>query len=483
MAYAEPPDGGDIRATLALSQAEAQTGSSRTLNLPGGRRITISIPAGIHNGEEIRLKGQGEPTWVGGPTGDLVLTISIPADSFAGQSNPGFNQNTPTEYFPAPYLPPTASSPNYPPATTPGSPYPPHTAYPQQQYTATTPAGNYANYPQPVPQAQQDPIFLPQEKTVYADPSQYAAYPQPGQQGLQPPPSTQQPRRRKVSPVVTILIVVLVLLLLVGSGLIYYVGIYQPKVMHDQATTATAQAQMSATALANNQATQAAVASLTAQAQATTNAQASATAQVSATASAFQNILTSAMSGTQLLSNPLNAQTNNQWDILAPANSSVGGSCAFANGAYHSNMPTKGYFQPCYAGTPTFANFAFQVDMTITQGDEGGILFRADPANNKFYLFRITQNGAYDLFLYNNGQGTQAQSLLSGTVPGFKTGPNLPNTIAVVAKGSTLYFYINGLYLNNVSDGTFASGKIGVFGESSTSPTDVAFANAKVWQA
>src|SRR5205085_5696692 len=204
MAYAEPPDGGDIRATSALSQSEAQTGSSRTLNLPGGRRIAISIPAGIHNGEEIRLKGQGEPAWVGRPPGDLVLTISIPADSFAGQANPGFNANTPTEYFPAPYLPPTTSSPNYPPATTPGSPYPPYTAYPQQQqYTATTPAGNYANYAQPVPQAPQDQIFLPQEKTVYADPSQYAAYPQPGQQGQQLLPPAQQPRRRRVSPVVT----------------------------------------------------------------------------------------------------------------------------------------------------------------------------------------------------------------------------------------------------------------------------------------
>ena len=54
MAY-EGPQGGDIRATLALSQSEAQTGSSRPLTLPGGRRISVPVRAGIRNGEQILL--------------------------------------------------------------------------------------------------------------------------------------------------------------------------------------------------------------------------------------------------------------------------------------------------------------------------------------------------------------------------------------------------------------------------------------------
>ncbi len=66
----------DIRATIAISRAEAQTGTTRTLNLPRGRRINVPIPSGIPNGQVIRFDGQGEST-VGGQAGALVLTIAI----------------------------------------------------------------------------------------------------------------------------------------------------------------------------------------------------------------------------------------------------------------------------------------------------------------------------------------------------------------------------------------------------------------------
>ncbi|HLX59149.1 MAG TPA: DnaJ C-terminal domain-containing protein [Ktedonobacteraceae bacterium] len=475
MAYAVPPERGDIRATLALSQAEAQNGSSRTLNLPGGRRITVPIQAGVHDGQEVRLPGQGEAAWDGGPIGDLILTISIARSPLSGQSNPVIDPNSPTEYISKPSFPPAAPAPNYPPATAGAMPY---TAYPPQaEYTATTPAGAYPDYASQSPQEQ---MYLPQNQNAYTAPPPYPGYPPPGQVGppsYSPPP----PTRRRVSPAIITLIIILVLLLLAGSGLIYYVGVYQPKVQRDQAT-ATAQAQLTATANSQSSATAAANATVTAQAQATANAQATVNAQASATATALQNILTTVTSGTPILSDTLSAQSSSNWDILQPANSSVGGSCQFTNGAYHSNMPQKGYFQPCYAENPTFANFAFQVQMTITQGDEGGILFRADPTNSKFYLFRVATDGTYDLFLYTGSQASSAHSLLYNTAQNFKTGLNQPNTITLVAQGDNLYFYINNEFLASVSNNTFASGKIGVFGEDSTNPTDAAFTNAQVWQ-
>jgi hypothetical protein len=484
MAFEEPQNG-DIRATLALSQAEAQAGSSRTLTLPGGRRLTVPVRAGIRNGEEIRLKGQGEPVWPGGPVGDLILTVSIPhPEQYSSQPNFIDDPSSPTDYIQESYVPPAIPTPSDP------TLYPPPASIPDYnqggQYAPSSPnhppsayGGSYPSYPDQAQPAAQEPMYLYQNQPLpYAGASPYAAYPQPGQQT--PPEVTPPPKRRGLPLTVTILIIILALLLLGGSGLIYYAAVYQPQKLHADAT-ATANAQITGTAQANNKATAIASATAQAQANATATAVASATAAASATATALQAILSQATSGTPALRDSLSAQSGSNWDQLPSSNSTAGGSCAFTGGAYHSTMPTKSFFQPCYAQAPTFSNFAYQVNMTITQGDEGGILFRADPTNSKYYLFRISQSGAYDLFLYIDNQGTHATNLLSGSTTLFKPGLNQMNTITVVAQGGSLYFFINGQYLNSASNNMFPSGKIGVFGESNTNPTDVAFSNAEVW--
>src|SRR5947209_8807722 len=45
------PKSNNLRATLATSKAEAQTGANRTLTLPGGRQVSVSVPAGAYNGQ------------------------------------------------------------------------------------------------------------------------------------------------------------------------------------------------------------------------------------------------------------------------------------------------------------------------------------------------------------------------------------------------------------------------------------------------
>ncbi len=80
--------GSDIRATLAISQAEALTGTSRMLTLPGGRRVTVSVPGGARDGQVVRLERQGESSPDGGEAGALVLTILVVAAQEAPSISP-----------------------------------------------------------------------------------------------------------------------------------------------------------------------------------------------------------------------------------------------------------------------------------------------------------------------------------------------------------------------------------------------------------
>jgi len=72
---------GELHATLAISRAEAESGTTRTLTLPGGRQVSVTVPAGAEDGATLRLEGQGMPYYEGGPAGPLVLTLAIPAEA------------------------------------------------------------------------------------------------------------------------------------------------------------------------------------------------------------------------------------------------------------------------------------------------------------------------------------------------------------------------------------------------------------------
>ena len=70
--------GQDYRAELKLSLAEAMETHPKTLTV-NGKNIRITIPAGVENGQVIKLKGYGAPGVNGGPAGDLFITFSITA--------------------------------------------------------------------------------------------------------------------------------------------------------------------------------------------------------------------------------------------------------------------------------------------------------------------------------------------------------------------------------------------------------------------
>ncbi len=68
--------GQDYNANLQLDLKEVYKTHKRTLTI-GERNIRITIPAGIEDGQTIRIKGYGGTGINGGPKGDLYLTFEI----------------------------------------------------------------------------------------------------------------------------------------------------------------------------------------------------------------------------------------------------------------------------------------------------------------------------------------------------------------------------------------------------------------------
>ncbi|RFM25955.1 DnaJ C-terminal domain-containing protein [Deminuibacter soli] len=71
--------GQDQSAEFQVSLASAYTTHQQVLTV-NGKNIRITIPAGIENGQVIKVKGHGGEGINGGPNGDLYLTFVIPPD-------------------------------------------------------------------------------------------------------------------------------------------------------------------------------------------------------------------------------------------------------------------------------------------------------------------------------------------------------------------------------------------------------------------
>jgi len=68
--------GQDFNAELQMDIKEAYTTHKRTLTV-NGKNIRITIPAGVENGQIIKIKGHGGQGVNGGPNGDLLIAFSI----------------------------------------------------------------------------------------------------------------------------------------------------------------------------------------------------------------------------------------------------------------------------------------------------------------------------------------------------------------------------------------------------------------------
>ncbi len=160
----EQSSASDIRATLAISQVEAQSGTNRIITLPGGQHVNVTIPAGVPDGHVIRLQDHNEAI-------PVLLTIAIKQPEDSRQSS---------DVSSAKQLPATLNS-NV-----------------QQQYNSV-PDHEFPTLPS-------------------SDPNLQA----PGRQSVPSAPESRPVRRSSMVGIISGLIILVILLLLAGGGYFFY---------------------------------------------------------------------------------------------------------------------------------------------------------------------------------------------------------------------------------------------------------------------
>ena len=298
------PAGDGIRATLAISNLEAVNGTSRTLTLANGQRIRITLPAGMQNGQLLRVDGQDATNSNSDLTVPLLLTIAI------APTGPNFSPiplSGDKTFSSTPFMGANTSITNQPTISSVDAGRTSisnnSTIIPNDDRTSIssnpTILSNVASSPTPPP-------------SLYysgADFNNAGGVPPFQNQNMIP---NQPPRRRKSPPLITLLIIGLVLLIIIGSASFAFYSYSSNAVTNANATstalannsnssnTATSQLNGTNTALTNTNATATGLqATVNAQATATANAQNKSNANATATANGQNNANATATAVTQ----------------------------------------------------------------------------------------------------------------------------------------------------------------------------------------
>lgn len=420
----------DVNATLAISEDEARNGTTRTITLSGGQRISVSIPPGTHEGQVIELDDAGKPVSASDtkPSGAIVLTIAVQATDRSVLPD-RFNSYDQT----------IASTPNQPLGRggRGDTPLPPH-APPPLPITSGVDLNN------------QPPIYAPPPPLVYGPVAGYSSavpvYP--------PAAPVSKPRRFPIG----IAIMMVVLAIVLASG-----GVFLAKAYIDQAIT-HATPVVSLTPLPTHVATATAVP----------------TTPPTPTPSSTNPYT---QSGRLVLNDPL--VDNSQGHAWSEGINALHARCYFSNGAYYSSQPNAGYFHSCMGQATDLTNFVLEVQITLLSGDYEGIVFRVNPGNpNQYYYFSVDQKGNYILRRSMDANASDTVIINQGPSSAITIGQNQTNTLAVVANFGNITLYVNQQKVAETSDNNFAHGIIGfLVGNDGTDAVAVAqFRNVRIWQ-
>jgi serine/threonine protein kinase len=193
--------------------------------------------------------------------------------------------------------------------------------------------------------------------------------------------------------------------------------------------------------------------------------------------------------GTLVLNSPLDQQDQQlRWDELL-------GRCSFRASSYHvvAGPPSQG-FTLCSATASDYANFVYQVQMTITKvtstAGSGGLVFRSNKTNAQFYFLEIFTTGKYAFYRCPGAKGAcAALSTGAGPIPSFQLDLNKPNTVALMVSDNTFSIFVNNQLVGDpivdvLPDSTYSHGRIGMMARQNdpNAVTDVSFNEIKIWK-
>jgi molecular chaperone DnaJ len=88
--------GADVEATTALTFRQAVDGDTVTLRRADGTTVTTRVPAGVRDGQKIRLRGKGNPGPAG--DGDLILTVTVEPHPLFGREADNLTVTVPVTF-------------------------------------------------------------------------------------------------------------------------------------------------------------------------------------------------------------------------------------------------------------------------------------------------------------------------------------------------------------------------------------------------
>jgi molecular chaperone DnaJ len=99
--YREPTKGRDIISRVTLDLKTAVAGTDVTLEGVSGTKIKARVPAGVKDGQKVRLRGKGHPSPDGGRAGDVIITVGVPKHAIFGRDGDNLRVVVPVTFLEA----------------------------------------------------------------------------------------------------------------------------------------------------------------------------------------------------------------------------------------------------------------------------------------------------------------------------------------------------------------------------------------------